>query len=147
VGQFGLAMRRARKELGLTQPWVADKAGVSVPMVSQVEGGKREPSVGIAIKMIKALVGRALGGNVTRIALVGATRDGRPQFEIEWEREGNGYKQRITSPRPLLETLGIGGTLGVSQRTELRLLAEVLTLAMGPPRVVKEIAARIGSGG
>lgn len=153
VSQFGSAIRRARRQLGLSQPWVAEKGGVSVPMVAQIEAGKKEPSVATGIKIVNALVGQALGGKVKVIRLVGATRDGRPQFEVEWNKGRRKYRQRKTSSRPLINTLGIGQSLGVSEKVELSLSAEVLTLAMegveareGPPKAVKDIARRVKEG-
>lgn len=127
--RFGEAVKQARQELKVSQKWVASQAGIGQSMIAQVERGTKEPSFGIAVAIVSALLGRALGGEVKTLKLVGST-DGRPEYLIEWVKRRRRYGRRLTSPRPLVETLGLRRSLRVSQRVELSLLAEVLTLAM-----------------
>lgn len=129
MARFGEAIRQARQQLKVSQEWVGAQAGIGQSMVAQVEGGTREPSIDIAADMVSALIGRAFGGEVKALTLLGST-DGRPEYLVEWEKAGVRIGRRLTSSRPVIETLGLRGSLRVSRRVELTLLAEVLTLAM-----------------
>lgn len=52
---FGARVRELRHERGLTQSDVAERAGVSVKYVSQIERGSRNPTVGVLIQLSRAL--------------------------------------------------------------------------------------------
>lgn len=57
---FGLAegenpLKTWREFRGLTQHQLADRAGVSVPFISQLEAGKRKSSVGVLVKFATIL--------------------------------------------------------------------------------------------
>lgn len=128
MARFGEAIKQARQRLKVSQEWVGGQAGIGQSMVAQVEGGTREPSIDIAADMVSALIGRALGGEVKALRLLGSS-DGRPEYLVEFEVAGRRYGRRMTGPQPVIETLGLRGSLRVSRRVELMLLAEVLTLA------------------
>lgn len=52
---FGAAVRRARKDRGLTQAELAAKAGVGRPWLSELENGKRTAELGKALSVLGAL--------------------------------------------------------------------------------------------
>jgi transcriptional regulator with XRE-family HTH domain len=47
--------RRRRKELGLTMTQVAELCEVSVAAISRLEGGQRDPSIGLLRRYARAL--------------------------------------------------------------------------------------------
>lgn len=52
---LGETVRRLRRERNLSQPQLADKLGVSVAMISQIELGKSMPGVPAFIALAEAL--------------------------------------------------------------------------------------------
>ena len=48
-------MRERRKELGKTQAWLAEKAGVSLVTISEIENDHTKPRAELAIKISRAL--------------------------------------------------------------------------------------------
>lgn len=52
---LGARVRELRHERGLTQSDVAERAGVSLKYVSQIERGSRNPTVGVLIQLSRAL--------------------------------------------------------------------------------------------
>lgn len=53
--QFGLALRQRRRELGLTQSQVAERAGVRTATVSAVENGDPGTKLSTAFALLVAL--------------------------------------------------------------------------------------------
>ena len=51
----GTNIRRRRMALGLSQAYVAEQAGVSKPMIRQVERGTKNPSLQASAGIAKAL--------------------------------------------------------------------------------------------
>ena len=49
------ALADARKAQGLSHETVAQKAGITRPAVSHIEGGKRKPSLLVCLRIAKAL--------------------------------------------------------------------------------------------
>lgn len=54
VSGSGEILRRARKLSGLSQSEVARRAGVSQPVISAYERGRREPGLSMLVKLIDA---------------------------------------------------------------------------------------------
>lgn len=52
---FGSAIRRARKDQGLSQVELAARAGVGRPWLSELETGKRTAELGRALSVLSAL--------------------------------------------------------------------------------------------
>jgi len=52
---FGAAIRRARKDRGLSQVELAARAGVGRPWLSELETGKRTAELGRALSVLSAL--------------------------------------------------------------------------------------------
>ena len=52
---FGSAIRRARKDRGLSQAELAARAGVGRPWLSELETGKRTAELGRALSVLSAL--------------------------------------------------------------------------------------------
>ncbi len=52
---FGAAVRRARKDRGLSQVELARRAGVGRPWLSELETGKRTAELGRALSVLSAL--------------------------------------------------------------------------------------------
>ncbi len=52
---FGSAIRRARKDQGLSQVELAQRAGVGRPWLSELETGKRTAELGRALSVLSAL--------------------------------------------------------------------------------------------
>jgi len=52
---FGWAVRRARKERGLSQAQLASMAGVSRPWLSGLENGKRTAEIGKALAVLTVM--------------------------------------------------------------------------------------------
>ncbi len=52
---FGAALRRARKDQGLSQVELAARAGVGRPWLSELETGKRTAELGRALSVLSAL--------------------------------------------------------------------------------------------
>ncbi len=53
--EIGLRLRQVRLEKGYTQHGVADKAGIGVVYLSEVERGKKMPSIKIFVRIVEAL--------------------------------------------------------------------------------------------
>ena len=53
--KLGKRLQRARKETGLTQEQVADKANLSVPYIGYLETGLRKPSLKTLKKLAKIM--------------------------------------------------------------------------------------------
>lgn len=53
--EFGAAVRRARKDRGLSQVALAARAGVGRPWLSELETGKRTVEMGRALSVLSAL--------------------------------------------------------------------------------------------
>lgn len=53
--QIGEAIRRFRRQRGLTQQQLADKAGCSIMYVSNLERGKTTAELGIALRILDVL--------------------------------------------------------------------------------------------
>lgn len=51
----GTNIRRRRMALGLSQAYVAEQAGVSQPMINQIERGTKNPSLQASAGIAKAL--------------------------------------------------------------------------------------------
>lgn len=65
VSAFAAALRSARQEAGMTQEDLADRAEVSVRFISQLETGKRQPS-------LSALAAVCRGLGIPMSVLIGA---------------------------------------------------------------------------
>jgi transcriptional regulator with XRE-family HTH domain len=52
---FGSRLRAARKGLGLTQAQLAERSGLHLVNVCQIETGAREPKIGTARRLADAL--------------------------------------------------------------------------------------------
>lgn len=52
---FGARVREMRQGLGLSQTEVAERAGVSLTYVSQIERGARNPTLAVLIQLSRAL--------------------------------------------------------------------------------------------
>ncbi|HEU0130274.1 MAG TPA: helix-turn-helix transcriptional regulator [Mycobacteriales bacterium] len=52
---FGARLRDLRHELGLTQSDVAERAGVSLKYLSQIERGTRNPTLAVVVQLSHAL--------------------------------------------------------------------------------------------
>lgn len=55
LNQVVKALADARKAQGLSHEAVAQKAGVTRPAISHIEGGKRKPSLLVCLRIAKAL--------------------------------------------------------------------------------------------
>ena len=55
AADFGTAVRRFRKEQGLTQQQLADCAGCSIMYISNLEHGKEGAELGIALRVLATL--------------------------------------------------------------------------------------------
>lgn len=55
MGNLGANLRRARKELGMSQEQVAELSGVHATEVSRIEAGKRDPRVSTVERLAKAV--------------------------------------------------------------------------------------------
>ena len=55
ANQFGEAVRLFRKQRGITQKQLADKAGCSIMFVSNLERGKETAELGRALRVLDAL--------------------------------------------------------------------------------------------
>lgn len=51
----GENIRRLREEKGISQAWLADKAGISQPMLCQIERGTKNPSFQIGLEIARLL--------------------------------------------------------------------------------------------
>lgn len=52
---FGKNLKEVREFLGLSQQRLSFRAGITIPAISQIESGKREPSLKTIIKLLDAL--------------------------------------------------------------------------------------------
>lgn len=52
---FGAVVRARRKALGLSQESLAERATVHPTYVSRIEGGNKNPSLGVAARLAEAL--------------------------------------------------------------------------------------------
>jgi uncharacterized protein len=53
--QFGINLRRARRQRRLTQVQLAERAGVSQTAISRLEAGDRDPLLTTVVRLAKAL--------------------------------------------------------------------------------------------
>jgi transcriptional regulator with XRE-family HTH domain len=74
--QFGRRLRQLRRQKDLTQEQLADAAGISVDMLSNIERGVNAPSFETLAKLA-----RVLGVTVTGIAVEGLGRGARNTLE------------------------------------------------------------------
>lgn len=51
----GANIRRIREEKNISQAWLADKAGISQPMLCQIERGTKNPSLQVGAEIAAAL--------------------------------------------------------------------------------------------
>ncbi len=52
---LGLWVRELRHRRGYTQPVCAERAGISVAYLSEIETGRRNPTVAIVVRLARAL--------------------------------------------------------------------------------------------
>ena len=76
--QLGLALRTARKQLGLTQPQLALAAGVGVRLIVELEAGKPTLQLEKVLQVIDAL-----GGEIQLLGL--------PSLAANASEEENGH--------------------------------------------------------
>jgi len=55
VGNLGSNLRKARRELDLSQEQVAERSGVHATEVSRIEAGKRDPRVSTVERLARAV--------------------------------------------------------------------------------------------
>jgi len=55
VNQIGESIKYRRKELGITQPHLAELAGISINTLYKLERGKGNPSLNVLNKLIEVL--------------------------------------------------------------------------------------------
>ncbi len=55
VNQLGEAIRRRRKELGITQPHLADLAMISTNTLYKLERGQGNPSLEVLVKLAEVM--------------------------------------------------------------------------------------------
>lgn len=76
--QLGVALRAARRHLGLTQPQLALAAGVGVRFIVELEAGKPTLRLEKILRVIDAL-----GGEILLSGLPSVVADGRDEGECE----------------------------------------------------------------
>ena len=55
VTRFGKRLRSQRAALGLSQPMLYERTGVSTPYIAQIEQGKVNPSFGVMVRLAGAV--------------------------------------------------------------------------------------------
>ena len=55
IKELGAALQKRRKDLGITQPHLAEIAGISKNTLYKLERGESNPSWGIVLKLIDVL--------------------------------------------------------------------------------------------
>lgn len=55
--RFGVLLTKARERVGMTQGQLAEQARMTIAAVSQIECGRREPSLDMALRLCRALDG------------------------------------------------------------------------------------------
>lgn len=55
MGNLGVNLRAARKQLDLSQEQVAERSGVHATEVSRIEAGKRDPRVSTVERLARAV--------------------------------------------------------------------------------------------
>jgi transcriptional regulator with XRE-family HTH domain len=53
--RFGAWVREVRQRRGLTQAAVAERAAVNVSYLSQIESGKHNPTLGLVVRLARAI--------------------------------------------------------------------------------------------
>lgn len=99
VYDFGLALRKARKEAGLSQMRLAEMCGCSQRFVSEVERGKKTAELGRALKLFAAL------RVPVTVSTVRADMDGRAEVHYAVERIASQLDSKPTPRRPLASYL------------------------------------------
>ncbi len=72
---FGREVRRRRLAQGMTLDVLAESSGVTPNYIGQIEGGLREPSIDVAVKLASGL-GAPLGEVLGMPGVEGATLEG-----------------------------------------------------------------------
>ncbi len=78
---FGSEVRRARKDQGLSQAALAERAGVGRPWLSELETGKRTVELGRALAVLNALglaisfapIASSSGGSIDLEQIIGGS--------------------------------------------------------------------------
>lgn len=93
---LGEALRRRRKELGLTMQAVADAAGLSVGFISQVERGLSAPSLASLAAIAEAL-DRPIGEFLLQPQIAGDTTRQGARVPYRVDATGNAYERLSTT--------------------------------------------------
>lgn len=94
--QLGRAVRSAREKAGLSQTQMADKAGLSIRPVRELEAGRSSPSLATIVAIVDAL-------SITLDGLIAAARVKEPRYGLlpagEVRRGDNELVVSIDQPR------------------------------------------------
>jgi predicted transcriptional regulator len=112
-------LRERRNELGLTQSELADRAGVSQPLIARIEGGDVDPRLSTLRSIVEAL--DAAEGGILRAAdlMHSPVASVRPDTSVHDAKEL--MDERGFSQVPVLENdrpVGVIGNSDIRQRSE-----------------------------
>ena len=96
---FGRAVRKARKEAGISQTELAQRCGCSQRFVSEVERGKATAELGRALGLLVAL------GIPVSVGATPAQLDGRAEVHYTVMRIASELEERPRKRRPLTDYL------------------------------------------
>ncbi|ANF59585.1 helix-turn-helix domain-containing protein [Halotalea alkalilenta] len=94
---FGARVRRLRDAAGLTLEQLSQRSGVSRAMLSKVERGEKNPTIGVATRIAQSLqtsLTELVGGSVAGGAVALLRRADRPIFRDP----ETGFERHIVSP-------------------------------------------------
>lgn len=165
MGEFGQAVRAARKWLRIDQVSLAEKASLSQGMISHLETGRKGPDLEPAAGLVMALVNEALDRRLKGAYITGLTR-------IRASDAPDRYEMTVKAPGKTISPLTIRGRRTLTKSNpfysakadELAMLADFLEVAVDdilhgetgkalselgprkPPQIVQDIVGRIQGG-
>ncbi|MGW2085464.1 helix-turn-helix domain-containing protein [Streptomyces sp. NPDC001880] len=126
--RVGAAVRRRRRTLGLTLAAVADRSGLSVPFLSQIENERARPSARSLDRVAEALE--------TTTARLRAAADSARAVDVVRAGESDGVR-RVVRGRHQLSALEFTGELDLGREFQHR-NDEVMYVAQGAAEVEAE---------
>ena len=99
AGDFGRAVRTARKEAGLSQMQLAEQCGCSQRFVSEIERGKPTAELGRAFKLLETLGVPVMAGTIRQ------DLDGRAEVHYAVVRIASQLDAEPKKRRPLSDYL------------------------------------------
>ena len=108
AARLGPAIRRARRQAGLSQCELADLLSVGQSSVSNWECGRNDPAVGLFLQMAR-LFGPSLLAMIFQAAGYGDDGSDERNRRERWSRAAAGYDEELATGQPTSSRSDLGG--------------------------------------